>query len=227
MAKQWQILDSVQTGEGTLELRKRGEKDFLITIAGRVLMNSLANRSEIVLSELACKAMSHRKNPRVLIGGLGMGCTLRGALDVLPPDAKVVVAELNEEIAGWCEGPLAVLTENAVSDPRVTVKIADVADLILDAAKEGGSKRFDAVILDLYEGPFEAAKERGEPFYGAAALDLTRTALMPGGVFAVWTEDPDKAFEKRLERAGFSFEKHRPGRGGLRHLVYIAGKRKK
>ena len=153
-----------------------------------------------------------------------MGCTLRAALDNLPPDAEVVVAELNEATLKWCRGPLAPLTENAVSDPRVTVKIADVTALIREAAGGGKESRFDAVILDLFEGPFEAARERGEPFYGAVALDLTRAALTPGGVFAVWAEDPDKAFEKRLERAGFSYEKERPGKGGLRHLVYIARK---
>lgn len=224
MAKPWVNLDSVQTSDGTLELRRRGE-DFLITIAGRVLMNSFSNRSEVVLSKLACRAMGNRKNPRVLIGGLGMGCTLRAALDSLPPHAKVVVAELNEPILRWCEGPLAELTENAILDPRVTVKLADVALLIAEAARGGEEERFDAVILDLYEGPFEAGRERCEPFYGTTALELTRTALRSGGVFAVWSEDPDKAFEKRLEKAGFSFEKSRPGAGGLRHLVYIAKKR--
>ncbi len=224
MAKQWQTLDSVETDEGALELRKRGEKDFLITIAGRVLMNSFSNRSEVVLSELACEAMGNREKPKVLIGGLGMGCTLKAALDNLPPHAEVVVAELNEAILRWCEGPLALLTENALSDPRVTVKIADVTTLICKAAGGGENSRFDAIILDLYEGPFEAAKERGEPFYGTTALELTGAALTPGGIFAVWSEDPDKDFEKRLEGAGFSFEKQRPGLGGLRHLVYIAKK---
>lgn len=222
MAKPWQTLDSVETNEGILELRRRGEKDFLITIAGRVLMNSFANRSEVVLSKLACKAMGDRKKPRVLIGGLGMGCTLKAALDALPPEAEVIVAELNKVIVKWCKGPLAELTESAVLDPRVTVKLADVSLLISETAQKPKKNHFDAIILDLYEGPFEAAKERGEPFYGDAALDMTRLALKEGGIFAVWSEDPDKAFEKRLKRAGFSFEKSRPGEGGLRHLVYVA-----
>lgn len=224
MAKPWQTLDSVETDEGTLELKKRGENDFLITIAGRVLMNSFSNRSEVVLSELACESIRNIEKPKVLIGGLGMGCTLRAALNALPFDAEVVVAELNEAILKWCKEPLAPLTKNAVSDPRVTVKIADVAALIRKAGGGGENSRFDAIILDLYEGPFEAAKERGEPFYGTTALNLTRAALTPGGVFAVWSEDPDKDFEKRLERVGFSFEKQRPGKGGLRHLVYLAKK---
>ena len=222
MAKQWHNIDSVETDEGTLELRKRGEKDFLITIAGRVLMNSLANRSELILSQLALAALGKKKSPRVLIGGLGMGCTLKAALDCLPKDAKVVVAELNPVVVKWCEGELAVLNGSAVSDPRVSIEIDDVASVIMTAVTKGEDKKFDCIILDLYEGPFEAGKEKGEAFYGAGALDLTRAALNPGGVFAIWSEDPDKSFEKRLTSAGFSFETARPGRGGLRHLVYVA-----
>ena len=222
MAKQWLKIESVETDDGTLELRKRGEKDFLITIAGRVLMNSLANRSEVILSQLALAALGKKKSPRVLIGGLGMGCTLKAALDCLPKDATVVVAELNPIVVKWCEGELAVLNGSAVSDPRVSIEIDDVASVIMTAVTKGEDKKFDCIILDLYEGPFEAGKEKGEAFYGAGALDLTRAALNPGGVFAIWSEDPDKSFEKRLSSAGFSFERARPGRGGLRHLVYVA-----
>lgn len=224
MAKQWLKIESVETDDGTLELRKRGEKDFLITIAGRVLMNSLSNRSEVILSQLALAALGRKKSPQVLIGGLGMGCTLRAALDCLPKDAKVIVAELNPLVVKWCEGELAVLNGRAVSDPRVSIEIDDVASVIMKAVTKGEDAKFDCIILDLYEGPFEAGREKGEPFYGAAALDLTEAALNKGGVFAIWSEDPDKAFEKRLVSAGFSFERARPGRGGLRHLVYVAKK---
>lgn len=222
MAKQWLKIESVETDEGTLELRKRGEKDFLITIAGRVLMNSLSNRSEVVLSQLALAALGKKKSPRVLVGGLGMGCTLKAALDCLPKDAMVTVAELNPIVVKWCEGELSGLNGSAASDPRVTIEIDDVASVIMKAVTKGDDEKFDCIILDLYEGPFEAGKEKGESFYGAGALDLTRAALNPGGVFAIWSEDPDKSFEKRLVSAGFSFETARPGRGGLRHLVYVA-----
>lgn len=222
MARQWINIESVETVDGVLELRKRGEKDFLITIAGRVLMNSLANRSEVALSQMALATLCNKKNPRVLLGGLGMGCTLKAALDCLPKDAEIVVAELNPVVVKWCEGELAPLNGNALGDSRVSIKIDDVASLILETATEEEREKFDAIILDLYEGPFEAGKKKGEAFYGAAALDLTRAALNRGGVFAVWSEDPDKPFEKRLASAGFSFEKTRPGRGGLRHLVYVA-----
>jgi len=218
MARPWQCIESVDTDEGILELRKRGDKDYLITIAGRVLMNSTSNRSEILLSVLTCNSLNNKKKPRILIGGLGMGYTLKAALDSLPPDARVVVAELNPVVVKWCRGPIAHLTGDAVNDHRVTIEIADVGAIIKKADNE-----FDAIILDLYEGPFEAAKERGGHLYGADALRSSSSALVPGGVFAVWSEDPDKAFEKRLVQAGFAFNSHRPPRGS-RHIIYVAKK---
>lgn len=221
MAKPWQAIEKVDTSDGVLELRQRGEHDFLIVINGRVLMNSSANRSEIALGESACRAVAVRKLPRVLIGGLGMGLTLRAALDSLPPTARIVVAELNPVVVKWCRGPLAGMTRNAVDDKRVTVVIGDVSAVIAKAA-EPGAERFDAVIIDLYEGPGSATDARNDPFYGSRALKLTASALSPGGVFAVWGENSDAAFENRLAAAGFSFDRQRPGRGGLRHVVYVA-----
>ena len=152
-----------------------------------------------------------------------MGCTLKAALDELPSNARVIVAELNHVVVKWCRGPIAALTNGAVNDPRVTIEIADVASIIRNSAINGKDNRFDAIILDLYEGPFEAAKDRGDYLYGDTALEMSGSALMPGGVFAVWSEDPDKAFERRLVHAGFSFKRHRPARGN-RHVVYIAKK---
>ncbi|MDH3393620.1 MAG: spermidine synthase [Desulfobulbaceae bacterium] len=223
MAKPWQVLENVDTDEGLLELRQRGDTDFLITINNRVLMTSSANRSELVLAELACRAMHNQTNPRVLIGGLGMGYTLKAALDNLPANAQVVVAELNPVVKKWCSGPIAHLTDDAVNDSRVTVEIADVAALITNAAMQGGPNRFDAIILDLYEGPHQGDEEY-DHLYGDAALELSGAALKTGGIFAVWSEDPDKSFEKRLTNAGFTFTKERPGRGGRRHVVYIASR---
>jgi len=223
MTKPWKTIDSEDTAHGRLELRQRNGSDFLITIDGRVLMNSHASRSEVLLSTLACNCINNKKDPRVLMGGLGMGCTLKAGLDELPRDARVVVAELNPVVVKWCRGPMADLTNGVVNDPRVTIEIADVASIIRNSAIKGKDNRFDAIILDLYEGPFEAAKERCEYLYGDKALELSGLALMPGGVFAVWSEDPDRAFEKRLVKAGFSFNLHRPARGN-RHVVYIAKK---
>ncbi|HCC53980.1 MAG TPA: spermidine synthase [Desulfobulbaceae bacterium] len=224
MAQAWRVVDRIDTDEGLLDLRQRGETDFLITIANRVLMNSSANRSEIVLAELACASLKRTSKPRVLVGGLGMGFTLKAALDHLPVDAEVVVAELNPIMVTWCQGPIARLTGGVVDDQRVTVVIADVAELIGKAATKGKEQRFDAIILDLYEGPYEGDQGRGEYLYGKRALGLSRAALKTGGIFAVWAEDPDQAFEKRLQMAGFSVVRQRPGRGGRRHVVYIARK---
>jgi spermidine synthase len=224
VAKPWQVVDGIETDEGLLELRRRGEGDFLITIDNRVLMNSSANMSEIVLAELACASLQNKKNPRVLVGGLGMGFTLKAALDNLPADAEVTVAELTPVVVEWCRGPIASLTGGAVDDPRVTVVIDDVASVISDTAMTGKTDLFDAIILDLYEGPYEGDRGRGEYLYGDMALELSRSALKEAGVFAVWSEFPDKAFEKRLQAARFSVIRQCPGRGGRRHVVYIAKK---
>jgi spermidine synthase len=221
MAQPWQTIDKVDTPDGVLELRQRGERDFLILINNRVLMNSSANRSEVALGELACRTAASNPRPRVLIGGLGMGLTLRAALDSLPTTALVVVAELNPVAVKWCHGPLAELTENAVDDPRVTVKIDDVSTVIKKAA-QASSERFDAIILDLYEGPHARTDAMNDPFYGNRALKTTAAALLPDGVFAVWGESPDAEFEKRLVATGFTVTVQRPGRGGLRHVVYVA-----
>jgi spermidine synthase len=224
VAQPWQTMDKVDTADGILELRKRGERDFLILINYRVLMNSSANRSEMVLGERAARAVASRSKPRVLIGGLGMGLTLRSALDVLPGAAQVGVAEVNPVVVKWCQGPLAELTKNAVNDPRVAVVIEDVSAVIAKAAQHG-EKRFDAIIIDLYEGPGTGTDAALDPFYGSRALDTTAAALSAEGVFAVWGETPDAGFEKRLAAAGFSVDRQRPGRGGLRHVVYVARKR--
>jgi spermidine synthase len=223
MAQPWKTIETVETVDGPLELRQRGERDFLILINGRVLMNSASNRSEIVLGELAAKKVALRPKPRVLVGGLGMGLTLKAVLDALPAEAKVVVAEFNPVVVRWCRGPLADLTLRAVEDPRVEVIVDDVAYLIGKAA-ETKAGRFDAIVIDLYEGPHAKTDAANDPFYGSRALKTTATALTDEGVFAIWGENPDEAFEKRLAAAGFMFDRHRPGRGGLRHVVYVAQK---
>lgn len=214
MTRPWETLDAADTEEGRLELRRRGD-DYVITVAGRVLMSSMAHLTEVAVAEMACREVARRERPKVLIGGLGMGFTLRAALDALPRNARVVVAEINEAVVRWCRGPLARLTANAVKDPRASVLMEDVARVIA----RGG---FDAIILDLYEGPREAVRAEGDPFYGREALRRTREALTPKGIFAVWSEDPDAAFEKRLRAAGFDVERRKPGKGGPRHAVYLA-----
>lgn len=220
MAQPWKTISSVTTPEGVLELRQRGARDFLITIGSRVLMNSLAHLSEKALGELACRHLSHQARPRVLVGGLGMGFTLKAVLDALPPAGQVVVAELNPVVLDWCRDPLAGLTDGAATDPRVAVEIADVSAIIRRSAQD--KALFDAIVLDLYVGPHAGSHKQDDPLYGSRAIERTRSALKPGGVLAVWGESYDAGFDKRLKSAGFTVSTHRPGRGGLRHIVYLA-----
>jgi spermidine synthase len=226
MTRPWETLDSVETAEGRLELRRRG-KDFVITVGGRVLMNSALHLTEAAAAEMACRRIAGRDRPRVLLGGLGMGYTLRAALDALPLQARVVVAEIEPAIVRWCRGPLAGLHRRAMDDPRVTIRMEDVAQGIAHAAevtaKPPAETPFDAIVLDLFEGPRTANQAWDDPFYGPQALERTRAALTPGGIFAVWSEDVDPAFAKRLRSAGFTVETLRPGKGGPRHVVYLSG----
>jgi len=220
MANPWKTIDMQSTHDGMLELRQRGERDFLILINNCVLMNGSSSRSEEVLGELACGAVAGRQKPHVLVGGLGMGLTLRSCLDTLPADATVVVGELNPVIVEWCRGTLAALNGSAIADPRVTVQIKDVSRMISGA----GAGTFDAILLDLYAGPHARTDPNRDPFYGIRAIEAARKALVPNGVFAVWGEAPDSGFEKRFAAGGFEVQKHRPGRGGLRHVVYLGKK---
>jgi spermidine synthase len=224
MALPWHTLERADTEDGVLELRQRGGDEFLILIGGRVLMNSRQNRSEVVVGRWPCERLAEHPAPFVLIGGLGMGCTLRAALDVLPPSARVLVAELNPVIERWCRGPLAGVHGHALEDPRVQVEIADVCDVI-EAHGRKGAPRFDAIVLDLYEGPHARTDANHDPLYGRRALERSRRALHPGGTLAVWSEAADAGFERRLAGARFEVERARPGRGGLRHAVHLARRR--
>ena len=215
----WRTIEQVSTDEGTMTLLSRGAGDFLIKLDDYVLMNSRLSLSEQLLARKACELLS-APAPSVLLGGLGMGCTLRAALDTLPRGARVVVAELNEVVLRWCRGPLHDLTGGAVDDPRVQVQLCDVALKIRQASSPHG--RHDAIILDLYHGTHDANSEPDHPFYGRAALQRVRRALSRDGVFAAWTEERDVGFERRLEAAGFTLESPLLARGGPRHVVYLA-----
>jgi len=212
----WKVLASVATSQGELQLRQRNAREFLITIDGRVLMTSAERSSEEAVATLACKQLAATKAPRVLIGGLGMAYTVRAALDVLPRSAKVVVAELTAEVLAWNRGPLAVLTRGAALDPRVRVVIQDVARVI----EQAPAGHFDAIVLDLYEGPHAAQRRENDPFYGRAALARTFAALAPGGVLAIWSEEVNAVFKKRMIDAGFETTVHHPG-GSRAYVVYL------
>ena len=217
MARPWTTLDAVETEEGRLELRQRDTDDFLIVIDGRVLMSSRAHRSEVEVASLACERLVSRSRAKVLIGGLGMGYTLKAALDGLPEDAEVHVAELNEVVVRWCRASRRSRTTPFVI--RACVCTRDVSKIIRGTPANG---RWSAIILDLYEGPHQTSTDPGDAFYGRGALSSTRAALVDGGVFSVWSEERDRSFEGRLKRAGFQFDHIRSGRGGRRHPVYIA-----
>lgn len=212
----WKVLDTIVTAEGSLQLRQRGAREFLITIDGRCLMTSSERTSEEAVATLAIKALAGRKAPRVLIGGLGMAYTVRAALDVLPRQAQVTVAELTPAVETWCRGPLAPLTNGAVLDPRVRVVIQDVARVV----SEAGPGNYDAIILDIYEGPHAAQKRENDPFYGRAALARTASALSAGGVLAIWSEETNAVFKKRMIDAGFETSTHKPG-GSRAYVVYV------
>jgi spermidine synthase len=229
----WTVLDTVQTPEGVLELRLR-DNEFLIVIDGRVLMNSHSRSSEEELARLAIKAIAQPPpqsrqsaatlrpgEPRLLIAGLGMGFTLRAALDSVSPTADVTVCEINKVVVEWCRGPLAGPTRNAIKDHRVTVKLEDVAKVIAASP----ANRYDAILLDLYEGPHQATQKDDDPFYSAAALARSHKTIRVGGVLSVWSEDADAAFEKRFTAAGFDVSSQSIGSGGRRHFVYVGRKK--
>ena len=218
MSRPWETLDRRDTPDGELELRRRGPDDFLILVGGRVLMNSRECRSEQVLGVAGCRDVG--PDARVLVGGLGMGLTLRAVLDTVSSTARVDVAELHPVVGEWCRGPLAELTDGAVLDPRVSLEITDVADWIAAAPKG----HYDAIVLDLFEGPHAKTNADSDPLYGRRAIDRTWRALARGGVMAVWAEAPERAFEARLVKRGFRVESERPGKGGYRHWVVLARK---
>ena len=218
MSRPWETLDRRDTPDGELELRRRAADDFLILVGGRVLMNSRECRSEQVLGEVACRGLA--PDARVLVGGLGMGLTLRAVLDAVSPSAHVDVAELHPVVGEWCQGPLAELTDGAVQDPRVSLEITDVADWIASAPRG----RYDAIVLDLFEGPHAKTHADRDPLYGRGAIDRAWHALAKGGVLAVWAEAPERVYEARLRKRGFRVESERPGRGGYRHWVVLARK---
>ncbi|HEY7809485.1 MAG TPA: hypothetical protein VIA98_03785 [Allosphingosinicella sp.] len=205
-------------GGGELKLFRRGE-EFSIALGGNELMNSRKSGSEEALAELGCAGLAGQAKARVLIGGLGMGFTLRAALAVLPQGAEVTVAELVPAVVAWARGPMAHLHEGTLDDPRVTIAEGDVARLM------GARGAWDAILLDVDNGPDGLTVEANDGLYSARGLAAARAALRPGGVLAIWSAAPDSAFTNRLRRAGFAVEEHRAraarGKGG-HHLIWIA-----
>jgi len=204
-----------------LQLYQSGDL-FSIKIPGRGdLMNSRMHGSEKALAELACAKIAGVKQPRVLIGGLGMGFTLAAALQRLGPDAEVVVAELVPEVVDWNRTLIGAPSGHPLADPRSSVYVGDVAHLIRQSV--GG---FDAVLMDVDNGPEALVRRENDWLYSGDGLRATRAALRPRGVLAVWSASQDRAFSKRLQHAGFDVNEHivRPHRAGKgpRHTIWIA-----
>jgi spermidine synthase len=210
-------------GGEPLRLFRRGG-DFMIVLERNELMSSRMSGSEEALGRMTAQRLRSRKAPRVLIGGYGMGFTLRAALAELPGAAVVTVAELIPEIINWARGPMAELTAGCLDDPRVRLCHADVADLI--TASSGG---FDAILLDVDNGPDGLTRAGNDRLYSAEGLAAAKAALAPGGILAVWSAAPDQAFSRRLAQAGFATEevvlRARSNGKGPRHLIWFANNR--
>ncbi len=207
-------------GEEILRLKQRGG-EFSIMIGASELMNSRLSGSEEALATLAATRLRACSAPRVLIGGLGMGFTLKAALAAFPRDAALIVAELVPAVAEWARGPMASLFGGALDDPRVALRIADVADVI-------GEGRYDAILLDVDNGPEGLTRIANDRIYSERGLSAARTALNSGGILAVWSATRDQPFMERLKRAGFTVEEamvraHR-GTSGARHTIWLAKK---
>ena len=206
-------------GGGELRLVRRGE-EFQILLGRESLMSSRRSGSEIALAELACERLAGHPRPRILIGGLGMGFTLRAALAKLPSTAGIVVAELVPEVVAWARGPMAQLHARTLDDPRVTIRIEDVARAIY---AESGA--WDSILLDVDNGPEGLTIEANDRLYSAAGLAAALGALRPGGILAIWSAHRDDAFAARLRRAGFAVEEHKvrahAGKGS-HHVIWLA-----
>jgi spermidine synthase len=216
----WEAIETVAApGGGTLKLARRGT-EMSIRLDGFELMNSRMSGSEEALARLALARIAGRAAPQILIGGLGMGFTLRAAQSIAPADARIVVAELSADVARWARGRMAGLFGDSLADPRVDLRIGDVGEAMAAAA-------FDAILLDVDNGPDALARPANATLYSPAGLRAGHRSLRPGGVLAIWSAGPDERFTRRLREAGFTVavETARGGRGrGARHVIWLAGK---
>jgi spermidine synthase len=220
----WEKLDTTRIPgtDGELRLMRRGT-EFSIMLGTNELMNSRLSGSEAALATLAAKKIESVKDPHLLIGGLGMGFTLRAALGVLNAKARIVVAELVPAVVVWARGPMAAIFGDSLNDPRVSIREMDVTEVI-----RSGRATFDAILLDVDNGPEGLTRQANDGLYDSGGLRAAHAALRPGGVLAVWSSGPNPAFAKRLRGAGFDVNEvnvRATGRGGgARHIIWIAVK---
>jgi spermidine synthase len=217
----WNLLGSARIpGDGgEMRLLQRGS-EYSIRVGSYELMNSRVHGSEDALASLVCERLDCGR-ARVLIGGLGMGFTLLAVLKSAGRESEVVVSELVPEVVEWHRGPLAAVSGGALDDPRVTVRTEDVARVLRD--ERGG---FDAVLLDVDNGPVGLTSRKNDWLYSPAGLRAAYAALRPKGILAVWSAGPDAAFTRRLQQAGFTTEevrvRGREGNRGARYLIWLA-----
>ena len=207
-------------GGPPLRLFRRGA-DFMIVLERNELMSTRMSGSEVALGTMTCQRLAGGPAPRLLIGGYGMGFTLRSVLDLLGPEASVVVAELVPGIIGWARGPMASLTAGCLDDPRVTLETGDVADII---RRDRGC--YDAILLDVDNGPDGLTRPANDGIYSTRGIEAAWRALRPGGILAVWSAAPDAPFARRLASAGFSVDevrvKARDNGKGATHVIWFA-----
>ncbi len=219
----WTLLDRAQTPGNGVELRLyQRDTEFSIQAGNYELMNSRVYDSEDALAKLACQKITQHPRARVLIGGLGMGYTVRSALNRLGAKAQVVVAELVPAVVQWNRGVLADLAGSPLDDDRVTIHEADVAQMIKIAKGE-----FNAILLDVDNGPQALTRKDNDWLYSLKGLKTAFAALRPKGVLAIWSSGPEPAFARRLREAGFDVDEVGVrARGGVKkgphHIVWIA-----
>ncbi len=195
--------------------------EFSIMLRSNELMNSRVSGSEEALATISCHRIRDRKRPHILIGGLGMGFTLRAALAELGDDARIIVAELVPSVVAWARGPMAKVFGNCLEDSRVTIREVDVAHVI-----KSEKARYDAILLDVDNGPEGLTYKANDGLYCAEGLRAARAATRPGGILAVWSSGPNRKFTRQLIGAGFVVEEVKVranGKGGgARHVIWIA-----
>ena len=216
-----QVIGRTLTPDGTELTLTSHPSEFVILADGHVLMSSRMHGSEDALAMLGCARAATLDQPRVLVGGLGMGFTLRAALDSLPASATVVVAELIAAVVDWNRGPLGDLAGRPLDDGRVVVEVSDVRDTL-----RRGAGQFDAVMLDVDNGAISLTTASNDRLYDREGVAAARAALRPGGVLAVWSAGPERLFERRLRADGFRVERKlvraRLKKGGPMHTILVA-----
>jgi spermidine synthase len=220
----WQQIDSARVPDSDVELRlmRRGT-EFSMMLGQNELMNSRLSGSEEALATLACKRIEAVERPHLLIGGLGMGFTLRAALTVLGPEARITVAELVPAVVAWARDPMADLFGDSLVDPRASIVTADVIEVI-----QSHPSAFDAILLDVDNGPEGLIRKANDALYTVKGLTKIRRALRPGGVLAVWSSGPNPSFTKRLRDADFVVNevgvRATTKRSGAHHVIWFATK---